>query len=324
MPELNYSGAVNAALRRCLEEIPETLLYGEDVAKPGGVHGVTRRLWKDFGERVFDTPISESAILGSAIGAAMMGRRPIVEIMWADFFLVAFDQMVNQAANVRYISEGRLTAPLVVRTQQGHSPGACAQHSQNLEALFTHTPGLRVAMPSTPQDAFDVMVSAVHSDDPVVVIDNRTLYFGDKQEVVTDAAPAPIGGSHVRRTGSAATVVAWGAITHQVLAAVDRLAQEGVQVTVLETPWLNPFDHDALHRTLAGTGGRLAVVHEANTTGGFGGEVIVQALEAGVLSGRPLRIGADDSRIPATPELAAAVIPGADLIYNELKQFAAR
>ncbi|MCU1682327.1 MAG: hypothetical protein JWQ81_3066 [Amycolatopsis sp.] len=324
MPELNYSGAVNAALRRCLEEIPETLLYGEDVAKPGGVHGVTRRLWKDFGDRVFDTPISESAILGSAIGAAMMGRRPIVEIMWADFFLVALDQMVNQAANVRYISEGRLTAPLVVRTQQGNSPGACAQHSQNLEALFTHTPGLRVAMPSTPQDAFDIMVSAVYNDDPVVVIDNRTLYFGDKQHVVTDAAPAAIGGSHLRRTGSAATVVTWGAITHHVLAAADRLGEEGVEVTVLETPWLNPFDHDALHMSLASTGGRLAVVHEANTTGGFGGEVIVRALEAGVLSGRPLRIGTDDSRIPATPELAAALIPGADRIFAELKQFLTR
>jgi pyruvate dehydrogenase E1 component beta subunit/2-oxoisovalerate dehydrogenase E1 component len=322
MPELNYSGAVNAALRRCLEEVPETLLYGEDVAKPGGVHGVTRRLWKDFGERVFDTPISESAILGTAVGAAIMGRRPIVEIMWADFFLVALDQMVNQAANVRYVSEGRLKAPLVVRTQQGNSPGACAQHSQNLEALFTHTPGLRVAMPSTPRDAFDVMVSAVYCDDPVVVIDNRTLYFGGKEEVVTDAAPKPIGGSHVRRSGPAATVVTWGAITHQVLAAVDRLAEDGVRLAVLETPWLNPFDHEGLHRCIAATGGRLALVHEACTTGGFGGEVVVRALEAGVLSGRPLRIGAVDSRIPAAPELVSALIPGADRIYAELKRFA--
>src|SRR5258705_1201142 len=229
---VNYSGAVNAALRRCLAEVPEALLYGEDVAKPAGVHGVTRRLWKDFGERVFDTRISESAILGTAVGAAMMGRRPIVEIMWADFFLVALDQMVNQAANVRYVSEGRLTAPLVVRTQQGNSPGACAQHSQNLEALLLHAPGLRVAIPSTPQDAYDIMVSAVHCDDPVVVIDNRTLYFGEKQEIVTGRPPAPVGGSRVRRTGSAATVVTWGAITQRVLEAADRLAERGTPVTV--------------------------------------------------------------------------------------------
>jgi len=163
----------------------------------------------------------------------------------------------------------------------------------------------------------------VYSDDPVVVIDNRTLYFGDKQDVVTDGDPAPIGGSHLRRTGPAATVVTWGAITHQVLTAADRLAEEGVRLTVLETPWLNPFDHDALHKSLADTGGRLVVVHEANTTGGFGGEVVVRALEAGVLSGVPLRIGAHDSRIPAAPELAAALLPGAERIYAGLKQFAA-
>src|SRR5258708_1530503 len=254
---VNYSGAVNAALRRCLAELPEALLYGEDVAKPGGVHGVTRGLWKEFGDRVFDTPISESAILGSAVGAAMMGRRPIVEIMWADFFLVALDQMINQAANIRYVSEGRLTAPLVVRTQQGNSPGACAQHSQNLEALFLHTPGLRVAMPSNPQDAYEIMVSAVYCDDPVVVIDNRTLYFGEKREIVTGRAPAPIGGSHVRRAGPAATVVTRGAITHRVLEAADQLAGRATPVPVIETPWLDPVDTHAAAEPVARTGGEV-------------------------------------------------------------------
>jgi pyruvate/2-oxoglutarate/acetoin dehydrogenase E1 component len=322
MPEetmkVNYSGAVNAALRRVLAEVPETLLYGEDVGKPGGVHGVTRGLWKEFGDRVFDTPISESAILGSAVGAAMMGRRPIVEIMWADFFLVALDQMINQAANVRYVSEGRLTAPLVVRTQQGGSPGSCAQHSQSLEALFLHTPGLRVAMPSTPQDAYDIMVSAVHCDDPVVVFDNRTLYFGEKQEIVVGRPPAPIGGSRVRRTGAAATVVTWGAMTHRVLAAADRLAERSVPVTVIETPWLNPFDTSAVIASVERTGGRLAVVHEANTTAGFGAEVVTRVAEAGVLRGRPVRIGVPDSRIPAAPQLASALIPDEDGITEAL------
>jgi pyruvate/2-oxoglutarate/acetoin dehydrogenase E1 component len=316
--KVNYSGAVNAALRRVLAEVPETLLYGEDLAKPGGVHGVTRGLHKEFGHRVFDTPISESAILGSAVGAAMMGRRPIVEIMWADFFLVALDQMINQAANVRYVSEGRLSAPLVVRTQQGNSLGACAQHSQNLEALFLHTPGLRVAMPSTPQDAYDIMVSAVYCDDPVVVFDNRTLYFGEKQEIVTGRPPAPIGGSQVRRSGPAATVVTWGAITHRVLAAADRLAESGTPVTVIETPWLNPFDTDAVIESVARTGGRLAVVHEANTTSGFGAEVITRVAEAGVLRGRPVRIGLPDSRLPAAPELATELVPTESRIHEAL------
>lgn len=321
---MNYSGAVNAALRRCLAEVPEALLYGEDVARPGGVHGVTRGLWKEFGDRVFDTPISESAILGTAVGAAMMGRRPIVEIMWADFFLVALDQMVNQAANVRYVSRGRLTAPLVVRTQQGNSPGACAQHSQNLEALFLHTPGLRVAMPSTPQDAYDIMVSAVYCDDPVIVIDNRTLYFGAKEPVVTDRAPAPIGGSRLRRTGDAATVVTWGAITHRVLEAADQLAAQSVPVTVIETPWLNPFDTAAVIASVHQTGGKLAIVHEANATAGFGAEVVARAAEAGVLRGRPVRVAVPDTRIPAAPQLAAALIPDSDRIVAELTDLARR
>jgi acetoin:2,6-dichlorophenolindophenol oxidoreductase subunit beta len=326
MPEqtvtVNYSGAVNAALRRCLAEVPETLLYGEDVAKPGGVHGVTRGLWKEFGDRVFDTPISESAILGTAVGAAMMGRRPIVEIMWADFFLVALDQMINQAANVRYVSEGRLTAPLVVRTQQGNSPGACAQHSQNLEALLLHAPGLRVAIPSTPQDAYDIMVSAVYCDDPVVVIDNRTLYFGEKREIVTGLAPAAIGGSHVRRAGPAATVVTWGAITHRVLEAADRLAGQIPGVTVIETPWLNPFDTETVVESVARTGGKLAVIHEANTTAGFGAEVVTRVAEAGALRHRPVRIAVPDTRIPAAPELAAALIPDAERISAALSGLA--
>ncbi|WP_327153379.1 alpha-ketoacid dehydrogenase subunit beta [Streptomyces tubercidicus] len=327
MPEqtikVNYSGAVNAALQRVLAEVPETLLYGEDVAKPGGVHGVTRGLWKQFGDRVFDTPISESAILGSAVGAAMMGRRPIVEIMWADFFLVALDQMINQAANVRYVSEGKLTAPFVVRTQQGNSPGACAQHSQNLEALFLHTPGLRVAMPSTPQDAYDIMVSAVHCDDPVIVFDNRTLYFGQKQEIVTGRPPAPIGGSMLRRSGRAATVVTWGAITHRVLEAADQLAAQGTPVAVIETPWLNPFDTDTVIESVKRTGGRLAVVHEANTTAGFGAEVITRVAEAGVLRGRPARIGVPDARMPAAAALASALIPDTGRIVEGLARLTA-
>src|SRR5690606_9613428 len=143
--ELSYGKAANAALKRALGEFPESILFGEDVAKPGGVFGITKDLQSDFGaERVFDTPISETAMLGAAVGAAMTGLRPIVEIMWIDFSLVAMDQIVNQAANVRYVSAGRLSAPLTIRTQQGALPGSCAQHSQNLEAMYAHVPGLRV------------------------------------------------------------------------------------------------------------------------------------------------------------------------------------
>jgi acetoin:2,6-dichlorophenolindophenol oxidoreductase subunit beta len=317
--QLTYGEAVRAALRRCLTELPETLLYGEDVAKPGGVFGVTRGLHRDFGNRVFDTPISESAILGSAVGAAMLGRRPIVEIMWIDFSLVAFDQIVNQLANVRYVSQGLLQAPMVIRTQQGSAPGACAQHSQSLEALLLHIPGVRVCLPWTVQDAYDLLIAAVHSDDPVVVIENRTLYNAGKQEVVLDGPVQPLGGVRTRRDGTDVTVVTWGAMTARVLDAAELLAEEEISVEVVETPWLNPFPTEAVAASVHRTG-RLAVAHEANVTGGFGAEVVVRMAEAGVpLRAPALRLGLPDSRVPAAPSLVAGLIPDVPGIAQSLR-----
>ncbi len=317
MPEtvkLNVGGAVNAALARCLGEMPETLLYGEDVGKPGGVFGVSRGLQKRFGDRVFDTPISETAMLGAAVGASAFGRRPIVEIMWIDFSLVAFDQIANQAANVRYVSEGRLTAPLTIRTQQGNSPGACAQHSQNLEALLLHIPGIRVCMPRTAQDAYDLVLSAVACDDPTVVIENRTLYAGEKEELVLDGPILPIGGHRRRREGDDITIVTWGAMTSKVLDAADRLRGTGVGADVLEMVWLNPFDHAAVLESVQRTG-RLLVVHEAARTGGFGAEVVSRVVESGArLLAPPRRLGLDDSRLPSAVHLAQVLLPQAEHI----------
>ncbi|RAY11598.1 acetoin dehydrogenase [Actinomadura craniellae] len=316
--KLKYGEAVNAALVRLLAELPETLLYGEDVAKPGGVFGVTRGLRRRFGDRVFDTPISEAAILGSAVGAALMGARPIVEIMWADFSLVALDQLVNQAANARYVSRGTAPAPIVVRTQQGTAPGACAQHSQSLEALFLHVPGLRLVMPRTAQDAYDALVSAVHSPDPVIVVENRTLYFGDKAEVELGGAARPMGWSQLRRPGRDVTVVSWGKVTGEVLAAAESLAAGGIDAEVIELTWLNPVDMDAVLASVARTR-RLAVVHEANVTGGFGAEVVARVAESGVsLDAAPLRVGAPDVRIPAAPALVGGLLPGAASIAAQI------
>jgi pyruvate/2-oxoglutarate/acetoin dehydrogenase E1 component len=317
MPEtvsLRYGEAVNAALRRALQTWPEVLLYGEDVARPGGVFGVTRRLRRDFGDRVFDTPISESAIIGSAVGAAMLGRRPIVEIMWIDFTLVGIDQLINQAANVRYVSRGEVCAPLTIRTQQGATPGSCAQHSQSLEALFTHVPGLRVALPSTPQDAYDVLLSAIASNDPTLVIEARGLYNGDRDDVFVGGEIAPVGGSRHRRHGSDLTVVTWGAISRTVEQAAASLATDGIDIDVIETVWLNPFDTDAVLDSVGRTG-RLLVVHEANTTGGFGAEVLARLAESGIaLRTPPRRIGLSDIRVPAAPHLSAAVLPTSERI----------
>jgi pyruvate dehydrogenase E1 component beta subunit len=321
--KLSYAEAANAALRRALTYWPEALVFGEDVGKPGGVFGVTKGLRKQFGDRVFDTPISESAILGAAVGSAMMGRRPIVEIMWADFLLVAFDQLVNQAANVRYVSRGRLAAPLTVRTQQGSAPGACAQHSQSLEALLTHIPGLRVAMPATAQDAYDILLAAIACDDPTIVIENRTLYHAGKEGVTLDGPIEPIGGARTVRAGDAVTVVTWGAMLHRVLDAADQLAErDRIDVEVIDARWLAPFDTTTVVASAQRTG-RLAVAHEAVQTGGIGAEVVARVVEAGVrLAAPPIRIAAVDSRIPAAPTLASALIPDADLIARRLRALA--
>ncbi len=191
--------AVNEALRRELAARPEVVVYGEDVGHAGGIFGVTRTLQEQFGERrVFDMPIAESAILGSAVGAALEGLRPIVEIMWADFMLVALDQLVNQAANVRYVSGGRHGAPLVVRTQQGATPGSCAQHSQSLEALLAHIPGLRIGVASTPQDAHSMLRAAVADDDP-----GRALRGARPLPAQADGEPRRTARGPGRRPGAA-------------------------------------------------------------------------------------------------------------------------
>jgi pyruvate/2-oxoglutarate/acetoin dehydrogenase E1 component len=310
MPSLTYAQSVNAALKRALADIPETLLFGEDVGVPGGVFGVTKGLTAEFGNRVFDTPISEAAILGGAVGAALMGRRPIVEIMWADFSLVALDQIINQAANVRYVSRGRLTAPITIRTQQGTGPGACAQHSQSLEALFAHIPGLVVGMPATSQDAHDMLLSAIHCDDPTIVIENRSLYHGARTAVTTDGPVEPVGGARVRRSGSDVTVVTWGAMSATALEAADDLAEDGINIEIIDMRWLRPLDMPAVFDSLRKTG-RLVVLHEAHTVGGVGAEIVAAVAESDVrLDARPVRIGMAPSRIPAAPSLLGALLPG--------------
>lgn len=311
--QLTFGKAVNAALRRALAEMPDAILYGEDVAKPGGVFGVTKNLQSEFGEaRVFDTPISETAMLGAAVGAAMSGLRPIVEIMWIDFSLVAMDQIVNQAANVRYVSAGRLTAPLTIRTQQGATPGSCAQHSQNLEAMFAHVPGLRVGVAATAQDAYSMLLAAIRSDDPTLMIENRALYHAEEQAVVIDGPIEAVGGAHVARPGRDLTIVTWGAMLARALEAATVLEAQGISAEVINARWIAPFDWDSLLASVRKTGA-LLVVHEANVSGGFGAEIAarVQSELFGQLRAPVERLGVDDCRMPSAPHLQAALIPDA-------------
>lgn len=310
--ELTYAKALNAALRRALSERDDTFLYGEDVGKPGGVFGVSKDLQQEFGaSRVFDTPISETAMLGAAVGAAMCGLRPIVEIMWIDFSLVAMDQIVNQAANVRYVSAGRLQAPLTIRTQQGALPGSCAQHAQNLEAMFAHVPGLRVGLPATPQDAYDMLLAAVASDDPTLVIENRGLYHGAAAPVRIDGPIQSASGARTVREGTDVTIVSWGAMVHRVEQAAQLLANEDkVSAEVIDARWIAPFDWSAVQASVQKTR-HLLVVHEANVTGGFGAEIAARIQQDcfGTLAAPVHRLGAPDVRIPAAPHLQDVLLP---------------
>jgi 2-oxoisovalerate dehydrogenase E1 component len=322
---ISYIQAVNEALSRELATRPEVLVYGEDVGQSGGIFGASRGLQKSFGaDRVFDTPISESAILGSAVGAALMGMKPIVEIMWGDFMLVALDQIINQAANVRYITGGQSGAPIVVRTQQGTTPGSCAQHSQCLEALLAHIPGLRIAIPATPQDAYSLLRSAIACPDPCIVYEARGLYQTTGEVQFTDVIE-PIGKSRLHKSGRNAVIVTWGTMLPVALEAAKQLAEEGVDVGVLDLRWLCPLDDEGLRAAVKSASGKVIVLHEANRTGGFGAEVVARLHEffKHDLDLNIVRVATPDMRIPATPILQRALLPTAAKVMDETRRLLA-
>lgn len=303
-----YWRAVNLALGDELETRSNLMLFGEDVAEPGGVFGVTRGLKKRFGERVLDTPISESAILGAAVGACLAGMLPVVEIMWADFTFVAFDQLLNQASNVRYLSRDALSCPLVVRTQQGATPGACAQHTQSLEAIFCHVPGLKVGMPSNPQDAYSMLRAAVADPDPVIFIESRALYQVEGP-VDIEAEAEPLGGARQLRDGGDVAIISWGPMVGPSMSAARDLSNLGVEAAVLDLRWLVPLDLDALLATVQQAGRRAVIAHQANLRGGFGAEVVARLTEQ---AGEPVqlaRVGAPNVRLPAAASLQDELLP---------------
>ena len=314
--EMTYIEAVNAALRAELDEDERTIVYGEDVGKSGGIFAGSRYLQRDFGAgRVFDTPIAENAILGSAVGAALAGAKPIVEVMWADFIFVALDQLVNQAANVRYITGGKSNVPMVVRTQQGATPGSCAQHSQSIEAFLAHVPGLKVALAATAHDAYTLLRAAAADPDPCVVIEARGLYqVKGPVEIAADAEVA--GKARLRREGGDLAIVTWGTMVGPSLEAAERLASDGIDVAVLDLRWLSPLDEPALLGVVRAARGRVLVVHEAVRTGGFGAEIIARLNEAlaGEVDLSIRRLTSPDTRIPAAPSLQSALIPNTDAI----------
>jgi acetoin:2,6-dichlorophenolindophenol oxidoreductase subunit beta len=312
MPELSYREAVRDALSRAMREDENVFIMGEDIAEMGGSMGVTQGMLDEFGpERVRNTPISEMALVGAAIGAALQGMRPVAEVMYEDFLTLAAEQIVNQAAKHRYMSGGQLKVPLTVRTQggAGWSPGA--QHAQQLEAWFAHIPGLKVVFASTPSDVRGLLWSAIYDDNPVVFFEHRTLY-GLKEEVSDELEPIELGKARVHRQGTDVTVVAIGRLVHEALAAAAEAEAAGISVEVIDPRTLLPLDEDAVVTSVKKTN-RCVVAHEAVTKMGFGAEIaaVVQYQAFDYLDAPIERVGAKFTPLPFAPVMEEFIVPHA-------------
>lgn len=324
MTELRYIDALNAAMRVELGDDPLVYVIGEDVTA-GGPFGATKGLVDAFGhDRVLDTPISEETVMGTATGSALLGHRPVLEIMFSDFLPLAMNQLVNHAAKLRYMSGGQLRVPLTVRAQQGVGGAMGAQHSQSLEAWFAHVPGLKVVAPATPADAYGLLRAAIRDDDPVLLLEHRGLYWR-RGEVDESAGPATIGEAAIRRPGDDVTLVALSKAVEWALEAADGLAQEGIEAEVVDVRSVQPLDLDLLAASVARTG-RAVVVHEAVVTGGIGAE-IAAALSERVfdeLRAPVMRVGAPFAPVPASPALEALYAPGADAVVAAARALVSR
>jgi len=299
----------------------DVFIMGEDIAEMGGSMGVTQGMLEEFGpERVRNTPISEMAIVGAGIGAAIAGMRPIVEIMYQDFTTLAMEQIVSQAAKHRYMSGGQIKVPITIRTQggAGWSPGA--QHAQQLEAWFVHVPGLKVVFPSTPEDVRGLLWSSIYEDNPIVFFEHRTLY-GIKGEVPDEIEPIEIGKARIHREGEDVTVVATGRLVHESLKAAEQAAEEGISVEVFDPRTLQPLDEDALIASVEKTN-RAVVAHEAVTRMGWGAEVaaVVQEKAFDYLDAPVARVGAKFTPIPFAPVMEEWVIPHAKDVLAAIKK----
>jgi pyruvate dehydrogenase E1 component beta subunit len=310
VPELSYREAVRDALSQAMRADDDVFIMGEDIAEMGGSMAVTQGMLAEFGpERVRNAPISEMAIVGAGIGAAMQGMRPVVEIMYEDFTTLAMEQIVNQAAKHRYMSGGQLKVPLTIRTQggAGWSPGA--QHAQQVESWFVHVPGLKVVFASTPTDVRGLLWSSIYDDNTVLFFEHRILY-GLKEDVPEEIEPIPLGKARVHREGEDVTVVATGRLVHEALKAAAEAEQEGVSVEVIDPRTLQPLDEETIVASVKKTN-RCIVAHEAVTKMGFGAEVtaVVQHRAFDWLDAPIERVGSRFAPIPFSPVMEQFVVP---------------
>jgi len=322
MRTLTFAGALNEALAQEMRRDPKIFMAGEDIGQYGGIYGVTKGLFDEFGEkRVRDTPITESVIIGLAVGASAAGLHPVVELMFVDFIGVSMDQLLNQAAKMKYMFGGKATLPLVLRATQGAGHQAAAQHSQCLEAWFMHIPGIKVVVPSTPYDAKGLLTTAMREQNPVVFLEHKFLYGTVEGEVPEESYTIPFGVADVKRKGDDVTVVATMAMVHKALKVADELAKEGISVEVIDPRTLTPLDDATIVDSVKKTH-RLVVVTEEVGHAGSSAEIVARVadkafdyLDAGIK-----RVTAPFTPVPFSPVLESAFIPSEEKISAAIRE----
>jgi pyruvate/2-oxoglutarate/acetoin dehydrogenase E1 component len=321
MSEMMYREALNRALVEEMEKDPLVFVMGENIAARGGSYKVTEGLLKKYGpERVIDTPLSEATFTGAGVGAALVGARPIVEILFVDFTTIPMDMIVNQAAKYEFMSGGQGRVPMVLRTQGGVGSGIAAQHSQSLEAFFYHVPGLKLVMPSAPYDAYGLLKSSIRDDHPVIFIEHKLLYM-TKGEVPDQEVLVPLGSADVKRSGGDVTLITYSYMTLKCLEAAQLLEKEGISVEVVDLRSLKPLDKDTILASARKTG-KVIVVHEACKRGGVGGDIAAMIMEEAYddLDGPVDRICGKDTPIPYNLELEKVCVPTVeDIVEGILK-----
>ncbi|MRG28670.1 alpha-ketoacid dehydrogenase subunit beta [Laceyella tengchongensis] len=325
MPVISYIDAVTQALMEEMKRDPRVFVLGEDVGVRGGVFRATAGLIEEFGaDRVLDTPLTESAIAGVSIGAAAYGLRPVAEMQFADFIMPAVNQIISEAAKIRYRSNGDWQCPLVIRAPYGGGVHGALYHSQSVEKIFTGVPGLKIVMPSTPYDVKGLLKAAIRDEDPVLFFEHKRCYRLIKGEVPVEDYTVPIGKADVKREGTDVTVISYGLTLHFALQAAEQLAQEGISVHVLDLRTLVPLDKEAILEAVAKTG-KVLIVHEDNKTGGFGGEVAsIIAEEAFFELDAPLKrlCGPDVPAMPYSPPLEKEFMLNPDKIAAAIRELA--
>jgi len=319
MKTMTYGEAIKEAIKLKMQEDPNVYVLGEDVGAFGGCFGVTAGLFDEFGEeRIRDTPISEGAIIGCAVGSAATGLKPVAELMFVDFLTVGMDQLVNQAAKMRYMFGGKITLPMVVRLPGGAGFQAAAQHSQSLEAWLVHIPGLKCVYPSTPQDAYGLMLTAIEDDNPVMFFEHKMLYGLEGE--VKDLKPIPFGLADIKKEGDFVTVIATAKMVHVALTAAEELSKEGIEIEIIDPRTLYPLDKETIFNSIKKTN-KVIIVTEENKRGGFGGELSALVGEECFddLDAPVIRIGCLNSPVPFSACLENYYLPSSEDIIKAVK-----